>query len=377
MKTVGIITEYNPFHNGHKRQIEIVRDTFSKLHPDEDLAVISLMSGNFVQRGDLALLPKEYRAMAAIKGGADLVLELPYPYSSACAEVFAWAGVSIFSSLGVDYLVFGSESGDLTYLEDTVKNLSDPLFEERLGARAKEAGNKAYATIRDEVYAEMFSCLPPRKANDILGVAYLAALKKMESNLKPMVVKREGFESATASRAAAFSEKWEELDLLVPQDSADLLKNLSLVSMKKIETAILLRFRLAEASEFENVADLPDGLVQRLITLSRRCQTLEELLTQAATKVYTNARIRRSVLSCMLGVRDEQLHKEPAFSRLLGANQKGRAFLASVDFPILARAGEYRSYGKEVQKQVAFADRADSLYALANDNLPLNKPFIV
>ena len=372
MKIVGIITEYNPFHNGHKRQIEAVRRLFS-----EEVAIISLMSGNFVQRGDLALLPKEYRAMTAIKGGADLVLELPYPYSGACAEVFARAGVSILSDVGAEYLVFGSESGDLSYLEQTVRNLADARFENRLAERAKAEPNRAYATLRDEVYEELFACLPPRKPNDILGVAYLAAIQELNSKLKVCVVKREGFETATASRASAYASNEEMLGKLVPQDSFECLQNSKLVSLKRLETAILAFLRLADASDFKEIADLPDGLVQRLITLSKKCDSLEALLDTASTKVYTNARIRRSLLSCFLGVTRERLFEKPAFTRLLGATEKGRAVLNKTDFPILTRQGQYKFYDEGVQKQVLFADRADSIYALADENSQVNKPFVL
>jgi len=372
MKTVGIITEYNPFHNGHKRQIEAVRHLWG-----EDVAVVSLMSGNFVERGDFALLPKEYRAMMAIKGGADLVLELPYPYSGACAEVFARAGVSILSDIGADYLVFGSESGDIAYLEETAKNLADERFEKALAERAKNQSSRAYATLRDEVYEELFSCLPPRKPNDILGVAYLSAIKTLNSKLEAVVVKREGFETATASRAASFTSDVESLGKLVPQDSFDLLQNSKLVSMKTLEKAILAFFRLSDAANFEGVADLPDGLSQRLIVLSKKCKTLDELLESAATKVYTNARIRRSILSCFLGVTQKMLDERPAFTRLLGATERGRAVLNATDFPVLTRAGQYRLFDERVKRQVLFSDRADSLYALADDNPPVNRPFVV
>lgn len=372
MKTVGIITEYNPFHNGHKRQIEAVRRLFG-----EDVAVVSLMSGNFVQRGDFALLPKEYRAIMAIKGGADLVLELPYPFSGACAEVFADAGVSILSALGIDYLVFGSESGDTAYLEKTADNLADPVFEEALAKRVQSEPSRAYAALRDEVYREMFSCLPPRKPNDILGVAYLSAMAKRQSKLQAVVVKREGFETATASRAASFASDGEALGMLVPQDSFDLLQNQKLVSMKSIEKAVLAFFRLAEADDFEAIADLPEGLLYRLITLGKKCESLEELLASASTKVYTNARIRRAVLSCFLGVTNEMLAESPAFTRLLGATERGRAILNTTDFPILTRAGQYRAWEDSIQKQVLFAERADSIYALADENLPIHKPFVV
>lgn len=372
MKIVGIITEYNPFHNGHKRQIEAVRRLFG-----EEVAVVSLMSGNFVQRGDFALLPKEYRATMAIKGGADLVLELPYPYSGACAEVFAKAGVSILSDIGADYLVFGSESGDISYLEQTVHNLSDARFDKLLAELVKAEPNRAYATLRDEVYKELFFCLPPRKPNDILGVAYLSAIQSLNSKMKAVVVKREGFETATASRASAYASDREALEKLVPQDSFDLLQNNDLVSIKSLEKAFLAFFRLADASDFTHIADLPDGLVQRLITLSKKSNTLEELLDAAATKVYTNARIRRSVLSCFLGVTSERLAEKPLFTRLLGASEKGRAVLNEVDFPILTRQGQYKQLDEAVQKQVLFAERADSIYALADENRPIHKPFVV
>jgi len=372
MKTVGIITEYNPFHNGHKRQIEAVRAQFG-----EDVAVVSLMSGNFVQRGDFALLPKEYRAMMAVKGGADLVLELPYPYSGACAEVFARAGVSILSDMGAEYLVFGSESGDISFLQQTAKNLVDERFEKTLAERAKTEPNRAYASLRDDVYEELFGSLPPRKPNDILGVAYLSAIEKLNSKLQAVVVKREGFETATASRAASYSHDYDLLIKLVPQDSFELLHNSSLVSIKTLEKAILAFFRLADAKDFEGIADLPDGLVQRMITLSKKCTTLDDLLESASTKVYTNARIRRCLLSCFFGVTAEMLAERPAFTRLLGATEKGRAVLNATDFPVLTRAGQYKKLKESVQKQVLFAERADSIYALANDNPPVNKPFVV
>ncbi len=372
MKIVGIITEYNPFHNGHKRQIEAVRARFG-----EDVAVVSLMSGNFVQRGDFALLPKGYRAMMAVKGGADLVLELPYPYSGACAEVFARAGVSILSDIGAEYLVFGSESGDISFLRQTAKNLADARFEQALAERAKVEPNRAYASLRDEVYEDLFACLPPRKPNDILGVAYLSAIENLNSNMKAVVVKREGFETATASRAASFACDFESLGKLVPQDSFDLLQNNKLVSMKTIEKAILAFFRLSNAADFESIADLPDGLSQRLITLAKKCDSLEELLEAASTKVYTNARIRRCLLSCFLGVTEEMLRERPAFTRLLGATDRGRAVLNATDFTILTRAGQYKQLEDRIQKQVLFAERADSIYALANENRPVNKPFVV
>lgn len=383
MVTVGIICEYNPFHKGHRRQIEKIRAGFAGKGLSEEVTVVALMSGNYVQRGDFALLPKGYRAEAAILGGADLVLELPYPWSGSSAPCFARAGVSILSALSVNYLAFGSESGREEELFRMAENFSSPAFEEAFAARlAHAAKNRSYASLREEVYRELYGSIPLGGANDILGAAYLAALKEEKSALKPLVLLREGSETATASRKACLSGNLDELSCLVPEDSCRVLTENKPVTMKSLEKAFLAFWRLYR--EGEPVADLPLDLARRIADAAGESRSLEELFSLAATKKYTNARIRRGLLSGILGVTSKLLRERPAFTRLLGANARGRAFLAGLGrqkeatpFPILTRAGDYRTYDEKVERQVLFSDRADRFYALADENLPLNRPFVL
>lgn len=373
MIKVGILCEYNPFHNGHKRQVEAIRARFS-----EEVLVVALMSGNFVQRGEGAILPKGYRAQSALYGGADLVLEFPYPWSGACAEIFAGAGVSILTDLGVEYLAFGSETGDLTYLQHTADKLSDPRMEEALSARLSAAeASRSYASVREEVYRELFDAELPQKPNDILGVAYLLAIREKKSSLVPLVIKREGRESATASRKAYLARDSAEISSLVPQSSLEQMAALTPLSSSAFEKVILSFWRLADPEALRKIADLPYDLAARLSETAKKSRILRDFWEKAATKKYTNARIRRATLSAILGVTDARVKEKPLFTRLLGTNEKGRAFLAAASFPILCRAGQYREYEESLQEQVLFADRADSFYALFDENPPLHKPFIL
>ncbi len=375
MIKIGIICEYNPFHLGHKRQIEALRERF-----DEPVSIISLMSGNYVERGDFAIIPKEYRAMAALESGSDLVLELPYPYSGACAEVFAYAGVYILSSVGADYIAFGSECGDISSLEEYAQNSSSELFSKSLaeGLEKGAASSKSYAKIRDDLYFSLYGKYPPQKPNDILGAEYLRSIKRLSSSLKVITVKREGIETASGSRAAYLENDFEKLNYLVPQTSFEMLKKLKPVTLASLEKAIITRLRLSDKNEFKSatIADLPYSLAMRLFDASQKCTTLEELLAMAATKKYTNARIRRGVISFMLSLTPERLAEKPSFTRLLAANEVGRELLSEIDFPVLTRASQHKLLDKALAEAVEFSNRADSFYALADSNERIYKPYI-
>lgn len=372
MTTVGIISEYNPFHAGHLRQIEVIRRHF-----DTEVTVISLMSGNFVQRGEFAILPKGYRAKAALLGGADLVLEYPYPWSGACAEIFASGGVSLLTSLGIDYISFGSESGDLSALAREADRLSSDTFERALAEAIKRDPATAYAVKREEVYRSLYNEMPQSRANDILGVCYLMAMKRQNSPLKPFVIKREGFESATASRAAYRAENADELKNIVPQCSCGIMSSCKAVDIKALEGGILMMLRLADEGSFEKTAELTADLCYRILAAAKTAEDLKALFETVASKSYTNARVRRVLLSMLFGVTAKKLHEMPAYTRLLAANGKGRAFLDGHAFPILTRAGDAAKYGETVARQVAFANRADRIYRMADENPAVNKPFIL
>ena len=372
MVTVGIIAEYNPFHNGHKRQIEAVRRQF-----DTDVTVVALMSGNFVQRGELAVLPKGYRAKAALLGGADLVLEYPYPWSGASAEYFAAGGVAILSALGVDYLAFGSECGELLPLMLQAERLLSDDFQSALSVALRKDPTVPYAVQREAVYASLYGEDLSKRANDILGVSYLMAIIRQKSAMKPLVIKREGSETATASRAAYRDGCYDELNNLVPQGSLGVMQGLRAVSLTALEKEILFYLRLSHREDFSDTAELTDDLCYRILAAAEKAESLDGLLDAVASKSYTNARVRRALLAMLFSLSRNRVLDAPAYTRLLAANERGRRFLDGVELPVLTRAGDASRFGDTVKEQAVFADRADRVFRMADRNEPLNKPFIL
>ena len=186
MKTAGIIAEYNPFHNGHSYHIAKTRELCGVTH------IVAVMSGNFVQRGEPAFINKWARARAAINSGVDLVLELPTPWAMSSAEKFAAGSVSILDQLGcIDYLSFGSESGNLEGMELAANALSTPEFSLRLKAYLEKG--YSFPRAREAAVFDAFgdrSSFALKTPNDTLGVEYLKALQN--KNIKPIIIKRIG-----------------------------------------------------------------------------------------------------------------------------------------------------------------------------------------
>ena len=207
MNAVGIICEFNPFHKGHAYLLEQVRSAF----PEK--AILCLMSGNFVQRGSIAIQEKYSRARAALEGGADLVLELPFPFSSLSAEAFAGSSVSILSRLGVcDTIAFGSEVDSVEELSLCASRLSDPSFSAAMKAYQAEHKGVGYPSARQSVYEEKYGKEPIlSSANASLAVEYLLAIRRENAPIRPYAILRKGegirsertdvsFASATAVR---------------------------------------------------------------------------------------------------------------------------------------------------------------------------------
>ncbi len=376
MKTAGIICECNPFHGGHGYLIEEARRGGAD-------AVVCLMSGCFVQRGDAAIADPFARAAVLLKGGADLVLELPFPFSAGSAEFFAAAGVEIFDRLGVDELWFGSECGDLDRLRRLSEALADPAFEERYAKTA--SGNEGTAEA-------FFSCLQefcgdgePCLSNDILGISYLSALRKRACAMKPVTIQRRGSDYRTEAlrahdafpSATALRRLWREkgLDSLLPYlpvGSKEILESAvkegcAPADLAFAEHLILGHFRLTPPSELEEIAELSGGLGNRLAEISRKADSMEAFLAMAETKKYPRARIRRGILFALTRILRRDLRKSPAYVRLLGANERGRVFLATCrktsELPIVTRKTDLPTT-PEAERQAAWEERAHALYSL-------------
>lgn len=375
MRSAGIICECNPLHEGHLHLIREARRGGAE-------AVVCVMSGCFTQRGEAAIADPLSRAEALLHGGADVVLELPFPYSSSGAEFFASAGVSILARLGVGELWFGSESGDL----DTLWRMAEQVLTEEFQSAYAEAGRTSAGTAQTffELLSEQTGTRAEALPNDILAVSYLRAIRLQGAEMTPHVVLRQGsgFHEQTLQigippSASALRKRFLEagLDSIVPYlptvTEASLrgavARGMAPAALSRAEAWILGCFRTAKAEELDGIADLSGGLGNRLAQRAAEACTLEELLAFCATKKYTNARILRGILFALAGVTREDLRRAPAYVRLLGANAEGRTFLAQMrkegQIPILTKQSELPR-NADAERQNALAFRALSIYSL-------------
>lgn len=331
MSDICIISEFNPMHNGHAYLIEKGRELGAK-------RISLVMSGNATQRGELAICDKYARAEAAIKGGADLVLELPFPWCASSADYFALAGVYIASRVS-DTLLFGSECGDIELLERAAELCESESFGRAFEDKKRSMGAaKAFSeALSDAGFGVLGS-------NDLLGLAYIRAIKRMKLPLTCVTVKREGagynqtqfkdgeMPSATAIRELVMRGELDKVRRAVPPSSASMLcdavESGELTDMRLVDGAVLNFFRLHGAEELSDVAEAGGGLAGRICTAARESASARGMFEKTRTKRYTDARIRRAILFSMTGVKSGTLDSLPEYTCLLGANARGRELLS-------------------------------------------------
>lgn len=380
MNIIAIICEYNPFHNGHAAQLARLRASYP------DCTVLCIMSGCFTQRGEPALMPAYDRARAAVCCGADLVLELSQPWASGSAEFFAAGGVAIADRLGVvDGLAFGCESDDLAAPVRVAEQLDSPQFRAALAGAPADPGEGAAAhtaRIWRSCFGEDGGMLS--QPNNLLAVQYCLALRRRGSAIRPLPMQRLGSgyhdealnqanPSATAVRAALRGgEAWDALAPYLPAPSLHVLQEAvsagrAPVFADRLGQAILAHYRLADENALAACASMGGGLNHRLCAAAREAASLEEMLALAATKVYTNTRIRRAILHGMLGVTEDDLRAEPSAVLLLAANARGRALLADLRrtarIPIVTKPADLPRFAQSRQSELHA--RAAALYTLA------------
>ena len=382
MKSVGIICECNPFHGGHGHLIRRARESGAD-------AVICVMSGCFVERGEPAILDAHTRAKAILCGGADAVLELPFPYSAASAEFFATAGIRMLDRLGVDELWFGSECGDIEMLGRAAEICSSEEFGRAYAEKSEGASGTAesYFALLCEYMGEDVTCL----SNDILGIAYLRAMKLINSQMTAVTVRREGsaytettvkaagYPSATALRRQWKASGVESVLPSLPEEVRDVYARAGVIAdLKYAERAVLAHFRLTPTEALERIEALSGGLGARMASAAQRATTLEELLALSATKKYTTARLQRGILFAMTGTVRDDLLSAPAYARLLAANDVGCAFLArhrkQSDFPIVTRRTDLPDT-PAAKRQAEVEERAYALYTLCFEDVTATESF--
>lgn len=403
MKILGMITEYNPFHNGHlyhlNKSIEITGATHT----------VAVMSGNFLQRGEPALVHKWQRAKMAIECGVDLVIELPTAYACATAELFAFGSISLLHNLGiVDCIAFGSEYGKISTLEMIADVLfkSSLSFENSLRSYLKEglpfpaARSKALVNFYkschthgcDEESMNIESIM--NNPNNILAIEYLKALKKLGSTILPYTIPRikaayhsqdmiSDISSATAIREHLKKGKTlEDVRKVMPSVSYKLLKEacesgIAPVFKEDFENAIMTIFRRENPKDLTKYFDVNEGLENRIYECSHHCNSIESLYNCIKSKRYTLTRIQRICMHALLNLKKKDLlrfaHQEgPQYIRVLGFNDKGREILKSCksksELPIINKINQYVPSDDTAKKSLALDIRATNIYTLALKN---------
>jgi predicted nucleotidyltransferase len=367
---ISIICEYNPFHKGHLRQINAIRELYG------DSVIVSLMSGNFVQRGDIALFPKNVRAESAVASGADLVLELPYPYSSGSAEYFARAAVSILNDMKtIDCLCFGSECGNLEHLDTIAERLLSADFTDKLNAllTAHRSDNVSFNKVRENLYKSTYNADFVIMPNDILAVEYLKALKILGGKIKPLIIKRIGGYSASRSRDAYNCGNYDLFREMIPAEAVKIYEtNTNTASLDNLERYILTTFRQMPVERLREFADITDGMDYRIKKAAANATSLDMFLDSCKTKKYSNSKIHRMILNCLLNTTEKMLKAKPLYTNILALNNKGAAFLKTVktsDISLITKPSYYNRCSHDVILQYSHALNADTLYTAALNNL--------
>ena len=398
MHVVGVIAEYNPFHQGHAYQLRAIRERFH-----DDVAIVAVMSGSFTQRGEAAVLDKWRRADLAVRGGCQLVLELPFLFACRSAQDFARGGVRLLQGLGcVDTLAFGAESPDLAPLMEAARAIdaqkTQAALHEALRAGASYA--KALTAILQEESGLAANLL--RQPNNILAIEYLRALRGYAQGIELLLIARRGagYHETSLGPLASASAIRGELAKAQP-DFASLRDSLpeatyaairaafpaEIASTERLFRPLLARLLTMQGRELEAIFGLQEGLANRLLAKSRQSQTLQELIAGMVTSRYPASRISRIVPHLLLGTGEraarEAAETGPLYARVLAFDEVGRDLLHAIKergtLPLITKVSAALNSRERLegdltplQAMLALDTRATELRALAlPDHAPL------
>lgn len=373
MKVLGIVVEYNPFHFGHlnhlHQSIELVKPEY----------VVAVMSGNFCQRGEPAMINKFARTEIALRYGVDVVFELPTVYAIQDAGGFALGSVGILERTGVvTDIVFGSESGDLEFISRVANLLTyqSPEFEQSFRRQLKRG--YSYPNARKYALMEVLDDKMERlsKSNDILGIEYVKALLKYNSKIRPHVIQRIGaeyndedykgrFSSASAIRKAIANGNFSNIGDSIPDWTLRVMndefeKGRGPVFWRDL-SFVLPMFRKMNREDFERYYSFNEGLDLRFVESARNTGDIQDFIDRVKTKRFTYSRIRRSILHALFDMDREKVEmsdeKGPQYLRVLGFTEKGRELLKIMKkrctIPIISTASLYKSILDETQKKMS------------------------
>ncbi len=391
MKVLGFITEYNPFHFGHKYHLE---ESIRKTGASHTLAI---MSSSFVQRGEPSIVDKWTKAKIAIENGVDLVIELPFIYSVQSAELFALGGIKTLDALNiVNYISFGSESGNLKPLLEIAKLLSHEPYEFRLKLKENLSLGLSFPSARSRAVCDYMKTNSSynydyeailKQSNNILAIEYLKAIESLNSAIKPIAISRQGsdykdatisgkYASATAIRRSILEKGLKSIDGLLPRPSYDHLlafyneyNKFNEIDNYYSVLKYLLYFKDKES--IRKILDIEHGLENRLIEKSLVSTSVKEIIKNTSSKRYPMTRIQRILIHLLSGLSGETIKdlytKDVPYIRFLGANEKGLELLNLIkersDIYLLTKYSHHENLQDKLVNEFAHYEKiATNLY---------------
>ena len=363
MKAVGIIAEYNPFHIGHEYHINKIKELY------KDYVIVLVMSGNFTQRGDVSIIDKWKKKEIALKAGADLIVELPFPFATQSADYFSYGAVTLLENLHVERLVFGSESNNIADLETIVDaQLNNEDFNKLVKIYSKFGEN--YPTALSLALKDITGTTI-KTPNDLLGISYIKAIRQNNYKIIPETIKRtssyhneelEHHSSATAIRKALKENK--DITNYVPKITLPYLKDLHYIE----DYFNLLKYKIITTEDLSIYQTVDEGIEKAIKKEITNAKTYEELVTKLKSKRYTYNKITRMLLHilCDFTKQEAKTLNKINYIRILGFSSKGQKYLNKIKkdttIPIISKINRNKDPMLELEIKTT------SIYALTEKN---------
>lgn len=314
MNIIGLIVEYNPLHNGHIYQIKEIK----KMYPDS--LIILCLGSYFTERGDIGILSKEEKIKISLEYGIDIVVELPIMYTVQSADIFAYQSIKILNYLGIDALVFGSESNNLNLLKELANKQDDIKYQEKVKEYLDKGCNYPSALAKAlEVDFEF-------KANDLLGISYLKAINKINKSIDVQTIKRTNEYLDTQSNDTIISASNIRKRFFNKEDVSKFTPCSKLMVKPDYDLYFkMLKLKIMTSRDLDSYLDVSEGIDNLLKKVIMESHSLEELILKIKTKRYTYNRLNRMFLHIVLGIKKD--YPDEVYLRILGFNKKGQEYI--------------------------------------------------
>ena len=324
MNIIGIVAEYNPFHNGHVYHLKKIKEMFP------NSLVILVLNGYFLQRGEISFISKEHKTEIALEEGIDIVIELPFVYGTQSADVFANISIKLLEKMHCEYIVFGSESNDLNKLNKIVDFMINNQDEYNNEVKKYLDGGLNYPTSLAKALNIDFDFKP----NDLLGISYIKSIKTNKYTIKPLTIKRTNDYLDTTSNDDIISASNIRNKIINNEDIIKYIPNTTLPYIKNINFTKLfelLKYKIIIDQNLDKYLDVDEGIENRLKKVIINCNSIDDLIKNLKTKRYTHNKIQRMLIHILIGLTKEDNKKiELDYIKVLGFNIKGQDYLKKI-----------------------------------------------